>query len=193
MDLANDWTEDLDALLEKIRLNATEMTHYHAERYINMRSYLKWFRIPTIFMATLGIFTSQGLSEYLEQRWVNLINTGLAIATGLINSIELFLGVQRSMETELSASKEFYVLSTDIYKMLSLATSNRMVSGKSFLDDKYSHYIKLVQNSSLADNHIVDRLIPIPVVSLDDTRSRHSGSLWTRASNMFARPHPMDD
>ena len=45
----------------------------------------------------------------------------------------------------------------------------------------------------LADNHIVDRLIPIPVVSLDDTRSRHSGSLWTRASNMFARPHTIDD
>jgi len=177
-----DWSDDLDALLERIRINATKMTLYHADRYVNMRSYLKWFRIPTIFMATLGIFTSQGLSEYLDQRWVNLINTGLAIATGLINSVELFLGVQRSMETELTASKEFYVLSTDIFKMLALDVSNRMISGKTYLDEKYSIYTKLVQNSSLVDRSVTDCLTPIELTHNDDIPQRTSFTDFFRLS-----------
>jgi len=46
-------------------------------------------------------------------------------------------------------SKDFYTLGTDIYKVLSLAPEDRGEDGIQYLNKKYAHYSKLVENSNL--------------------------------------------
>jgi hypothetical protein len=85
----------------------------------------------------------------------------LSLIVGIIGSIELFYGIQKSMEIEMVGSKEFYVLATDIYKYLALKRENRVIDGQDFLTQSYSHYIKLVESSIILKKKVEDKLIII--------------------------------
>ena len=61
----------------------------------------------------------------------------------------MYLKVEKNMETELMASRNFKLLAYDIYKQMQLAPENRVNNAKLFLDEKYNEYIKLVENSNL--------------------------------------------
>jgi len=86
----------------------------------------------------------------------------LALMCGIIGSIELYLAIQSQMENELLTSKDYYLLSIDIYKILSLHPDNRSIDGRAYLDDKYSTYVKLIENSNVIIKKISDKLAPIP-------------------------------
>ena len=159
--MENDWSCDLENVLEQIRLNACMLHTYHRNRYIILKSYLKWFRIPTIIFSAVGVFASVGLTPYLDQGYISLTTCGLSLITGIINSVELFIGVQKGMELELSTSKDFYILATDIFKVLSLSPLNRNCCGKAFLDEKYQVYCKLIETSNLLNTKMKDKLAPI--------------------------------
>ena len=70
----------------------------------------------------------------------------------------MFLQIADNMERELVASKEFYLLGVDCFKMLALERRNRTISGKDFLDEKYSEYTKLIQTSNLVQRKLIDKL-----------------------------------
>jgi len=89
----------------------------------------------------------------------------IGIIVSVINSIELYLKLQETMENELCTSKEFYNLSTDIHKCLVLNRENRLISGQTFMNDKYSVYVKLQENSDLMLLHFHDKLAQLPRVS----------------------------
>ena len=79
------------------------------------------------------------------------------------------------MENELMNSKEFYLLSTDIFKVLSLHPNERQVEGKSFLNEKYQRYCELIKNSNLLKHHMNDKLAPI-IKEMDTMKSISEGS-----------------
>ena len=67
------------------------------------------------------------------------------------------------MDLEQEASRNFVLLSYDIYKTLSLIRENRHSSGKSYLDEKFNAYIKLTEQANLIKNkYLKDALTPIP-------------------------------
>ncbi len=75
----------------------------------------------------------------------------------------MYYGLSRSVDEEIGLSKEYYLLSVNIYKMLQLERRNRNVDGRAYLDEIYSHYMKLYENSALLNTKIRDTLTPIPV------------------------------
>jgi hypothetical protein len=69
--------------------------------------------------------------------------------------------VEKSMSIELLVSKQYYILSTDIYRCLALDRQNRSIDGKTFLDESYNRYIKLYEQSNLLSKKIKDSLRPL--------------------------------
>lgn len=155
------WSFDIEYVLEQIRLNSMTMSNIHKKRYSELKGILKYFRIPTIIFSACNVFASVGLQPYLEQGYISLITCGVSLITGVITSIELFIGVQSSMEVELNSSKDFYILAIDIFRMLSLLAENRGVDGKTFLDEKYQIYCKLIETSDIIGKKIKENLIPV--------------------------------
>ena len=90
----------------------------------------------------------------------------MALSCGIIGSVELYLQVTKNMESSLISSKDFYELSIDIYKFLSLKEMNRTVSANVFVDDCYNRYIKLVQQSTLLKKRTDDQLTGECVLTL---------------------------
>jgi len=155
------WSDDIENVLGKIRENCILMSDYHNTRYYYFKGLLKYFRIPTIILSAANSVFSVGLQPYMQQETISLITCMIALFVGVINSIELFLAIQSTMEQELTTSKDFYILSIDIYKILLLHRNHRSIDGKTFLDDKYSIYCKLFEGSQLMNKEINDRLVPL--------------------------------
>jgi hypothetical protein len=165
------WTTDTEVVCENIRVNAIIMSEYHKNRYDYLKSRLKFVKIPLIVFNSLNIFFSVGLVEFLPQNYISLLTMGISMVCSIINSIELFMEIEKTMSRELVVSKEFYILSTDIYRCLALDRNNRSIDGKTFLDDSYNRYIKLYEQSNLMNKKIKDSLRPLLQDNVSDKSS----------------------
>lgn len=165
------WSGEVEELLEKLRVNAVNLSEYHRKRYYHFKGFGKWFRLPLIILASINSTASVGLQPTgLKQEYISGITCIIGMMMGIISAYELYLGIQGNMELELKQSKDFYTLAIDIYKTLSLRRENRGEEGKDYLNKKYSHYIKLMEASNLLKRKLlVDMLTTIPNEYIDKT------------------------
>jgi hypothetical protein len=59
------------------------------------------------------------------------------------------------------SQRDYYLLSVDIFKTLSLNRENRPVPAKDYLEKSYNTYTKLIESSSTLSRVKGDKLIPI--------------------------------
>ena len=156
------WSVDIETVLQSIRENCVVMSHSHKKQYLYLKHILRYFRLPIILISGISSVCAVGLQPYIEQQTISVITCMLSLTCGIVGSVELFLGIQSQMETELLTSKDYYLLSIEIYKILSLLPENRNIDGRVYLDDKYSIYVKLIENSNIINKKISDKLTPLP-------------------------------
>ena len=117
----------------------------------------------------------------------------IGMTMGIIGSVELYLGIQTSMELELKQSKEFYTISIDLFKMLSLRRENRSEDGKDYLNKRYGDYIKLCEASNLLRRKLLlDTLTEIPPDTVDKspTGSNVDTTEYQRDLPLYKQPRP---
>ncbi len=162
----SNWSEEIEEICDKLRVNCVNLSEYHRKRYYHFKSYGKWFRLPLIILASVNSTASVGLQPVLDQTIISGITCLIGMIMGIIGSLELYLGIQTSMETELKHSKDYYTLGIHIFKTLSLNRVNRLEDGKEYLNEKYSLYIKLCESSNLLEKRMKnDLLATVPQTS----------------------------
>ena len=102
-----EWSDDIEDILNKIRINCVTLTRYHKEKYYEYKGYLKYFRIPTIILSAITSVVSVGFKPYMDQNTISITTCFIGLSVGIINSIELFLTIQTIMEKSLNHSKDF--------------------------------------------------------------------------------------
>ena len=164
----NGWSNDIETVLESIRHNSFVMSEHHKKNYHYFKGQLKYYKIPVIIISGLNSVIAVGLQPYLDQGIISGSNCLLALLCGIIGSIELFLGISAGMESELVASKNFYLLAIQIYKTLMLDRERRPVVGRDFLEEVYSEYTKYYGSSALItiSKKTKDKLAQIPLASV---------------------------
>jgi hypothetical protein len=129
------WTDGIESALNDIQNKSLMNSEYHKKNYYFFKGYLKYFRVPTIILSGLNSVFSVGLQPYVSQDIISVLCCSISLICGIIASLELFVGIQNMMEKELVSSKEFYILSSDIYKTLSVERQYRYINGKIYLDN----------------------------------------------------------
>lgn len=158
-----EWTDDVEGVLELIRQNSVLLATFHKKKYYEYKGFLKYFKLPLIILSSITSIASMGLTNYMKQEDISLLTCLLSLGSALIASIELYLGIQKSMEMELTASKFYLLLSYDIFKTTQLNREHRVENGRQFLDEKYNTYVKLIENSKICrDKKYQDQLAPLP-------------------------------
>ena len=155
------YTTDIENLLEAIRSNSALLSDFHKKRYEYLKGYLKWFKLPSLILNATNVFFSSGLTPYLEMGYISLLTMAVSMVCSILNSVELYLGIESSMSQELVASKDYYLLSTGIYKVLVLDRDNRSQPAKEFLEESYAQYTKLYESSNLLSKRMRDNLKPV--------------------------------
>jgi hypothetical protein len=158
-----DWTEDIDLVLNNIRINCIILSKLHKQRYFELKSNLIYYRLPVIILNGANSIIAVGLQPYADQGTISLTTSLIALTCGIIGSIELYLGIQKRLENDLISQRDYYLLGIDIYKTLSLNKSNRPIPAKDFLEKSYNTYTKLIESSSTLMRVKGDKLIPIDI------------------------------
>jgi len=157
-----DWTTDIEFVLENIRVNCVVLAKEHKRQYFIFKDILQYFRLPLIIISGINSIVSVGLQPYVTQSIISMITCLLALICSIIGSIELYLAIQKSMENELTSQRDYYLMSVDIYKTLSLSREHRPVPAKDYLEKQYNSYCKLIENSNAIMKRLDDRLAPLP-------------------------------
>jgi hypothetical protein len=162
------WTKDIDDLLNNIRINCLLLCKAHKKRYFENKDRLKWYRVPVIVLNGVNSIISVGLQPYASQGTISLTTSLIALTCGIVGSIELYLGVQKKLENDMISQRDYYLLSVDIFKTLSLKSDNRPIPAKDYLEKAYNTYTKLIESSETLLKKIDDKLIPIGGLSTQD-------------------------
>ena len=64
--MENDWSNDIECVLENIRQNCVLLTAEHKKRYFGLNETLKYFRLPVIILSGINSIVSVGLQPYLH-------------------------------------------------------------------------------------------------------------------------------
>ena len=186
------WLTDTEGILEKIRINSVQMSNSHKTKYFMYKKMIKFFKVPTIVLSSIGSVASVGLTAYLDQSHISAITCGLALFVSILNSVEMFLKINESMEQELEHSKLYYNLAINIQKTLLLDRENRSVEASVYLERSYSEYVKLMEQSNLLSN-VQDKLTELPkkitgIKKLLKTKKSDSSSSSSNSSSSTQSP-----
>jgi hypothetical protein len=161
------WSDDIDSILNNIRINCVILTKLHKQRYFELKSTLKYYRLPVIILNGANSIIAVGLQPYASQGAISLSTSLIALTCGIIGSIELYFGIQKRLENDMISQRDYYLLSVDIFKTLSLSRENRPIPAKDYLEKSYNNYTKLIESSSTLSRVKGDKLIPIEI-NLDE-------------------------
>jgi len=174
----NTWNDELIKLLEKIRVNSYVLSEKHRKRFIKYSSWSKYFDMPVIVCSVFSSsFASLG-SVPLDKS--NMITTSISMFIAVLTSIKLYLNLSSNINAEIQLSKDFYILSVDIFKIIHLKEEDRIIIPLQFLNNSYASYIKLIETSSLLQHGIKkDELAEINISDYLSQKSISSSSEGT--------------
>jgi hypothetical protein len=157
----NDWNEDIEKVLNNIRVNALYLSNKHKARYFSLSNSIKWYRLPVIILSGANSIVSVGLQEYISQSILSLTVSLISLLCSIIGSIELYLKKNARMEADLISYTQLYLLSVEIYKTLTLLRENRPIPAREYLQKIFNEYTKLIESSNPLETAITDKLLPI--------------------------------
>ena len=192
--MENKWSGDIEAVLDNLRENCVMMSKTHKESYFFYKQVVKYFRIPTILLSSIGSVSSVGLTAYLHQNHISALTCGLALIVSILNSIELFLKITDTMEQENECSKAFYALAVNIRKTRMLERTRRQQEGSVYLEKTYAQYMTLMEKSNLLSGSIKDKFMELPKIPKPPKqKNSNSSSSSSSSGNSIESPLPRDD
>ena len=157
----NRWSSDIESILENIRSNAANLAEHHKQSFLSIQARLIFFKIPVINLSGFNSIFSIGLSNFLNQNIVSVINFLLSLICGIVVSIELYLTLQKRSDQELTSYKDFYLLGVKIAAMIKLDRDHRTVDGKEFLQTIISEYTSLFEISNIDILRMDDKIMEL--------------------------------
>ena len=197
--MADKWSSDIETVLDNLRENCVIMSKKHKESYFFYKQVVKYFRIPTILLSSIGSVSSVGLTAYLHQNHISALTCGLALVVSILNSIELFLRITDTMEKENECSKLFYSLAVNIRKTRMLERSRRQQEGSVYLEKTYAQYMTLMEKSNLLSGSIKDKFMELPKPQKNkdkkppEKKNSNGSSSSGGSSSTIESPLPMDE
>jgi hypothetical protein len=197
--MADKWSSDIETVLDNLRENCVVMSKKHKESYFFYKKVVKYFRIPTILLSSIGSVSSVGLTAYLHQNHISALTCGLALVVSILNSIELFLRITDTMEKENECSKLFYALAVNIRKTRMLERSRRQQEGAVYLEKTYAQYMTLMEKSNLLSGSIKDKFMELPKPQKNkdkkppEKKNSNGSSSSGGSSSTIESPLPMDE
>jgi hypothetical protein len=158
------WSEDIEGLARDIEYNCARLSEIHKRNYIALHEQQKYFKIPIIVLSSCNSIFAVGLVSYMDQNVVSSVNCLLSLISAIICSIELYIGLQKRIETELMSYRSFYLLSVRISNCLKLEREHREeLSGSTFLSSIENEYKTLFSDSLIHNESINDALISVEI------------------------------
>ena len=194
------WSQSVDSLLDKIRLNCIQLTNRHIKNHLYYKGASAYFEIPTIILSVFSGSFSVGSDVLLQQELISIITCSISMVITILTSVKLYMKITENSTQEQELAISFKTLALDIFKTLSLPDIDRGGEGLLYLNKVYGKYINLVENSAILNNmNKHDQLLVIDPKLLGSDSSIESVSPkplivnipQTRYTEDFSKPKPL--
>ena len=172
----NEWTQEIEDILERVRINSVSLSNRHRENFYEFKQMSKWFDLPIIITITISASFSVGATAYMAQDIVSSITCSISMFITILSGVKLYLNLDDLIKNEFEMSKQFNLLSLDIFKILHLKKEQRTEDGIEYLNKIFNSYTHLIEQSNLLRKRLkYDELIDIePRKYFSDTDSQSS-------------------
>jgi hypothetical protein len=155
----HNWSHDIEKQLQNIETNCSKNADISKKDYLELTNQIKYFRIPVIFLSSINAIASVSLTSYMNQSSVSIITCLVSFTVSLISSVELYLGLQKKIETALSSYRDYYLLSVKINNCLRLDRDHRNENdARNFLTECLTQYEQLFGKSNITPECYDDKL-----------------------------------
>ena len=145
----NEWTQEVEDILERVRINCVSLSNRHRETYYEYKILTRYFDLPIIITSTISASFSVGATAYMTQNIVSTVTCSISMFITILSGIKLYLNLDDTIKTEYELSKNFNLLSLDIFKILRLKKEQREIDGIDYLNTTYNKYTHLIEQSNL--------------------------------------------
>ena len=181
------WNPNLVSILEKIRLNSTVCSEKHRARSVELNQLSKYFDLPVI---VCSVFSSSFISlGTVPAQQSQLIQVSISMFIAVLTSVKLWLGLTKQITEEVSLSKDYYILSIEIFKVLALSENDRSVNALQFMNECYGTYKALIESSNLLKLRR-DELLRIDI-EYSDTSSVSTASSFRSDNIIVSEQHEL--
>jgi hypothetical protein len=119
------WSQSVDSLLDKIRLNAVYLTNRHINNHLYYKGASAYFEIPTIILSVFSGSFSVGADPFANQETISIVSCSISMLITILTSIKLYMKIQENSTQEQELAVSFKTLALDIFKTLSLPEEDR--------------------------------------------------------------------
>ena len=156
---ADTWTPDIELILRALRDNSDRLQAENKKHIFLIERRLMYFRLPTIILSSVNSVFSVGLSAYLEQGTVSVINCLLSLVIACISSVELYLQLSKKLEQRMASYHHFKLLSLKLAATIKLEPANRDGHAAQFLSTVKAEYRSGVEQALVLRHRLDDRLV----------------------------------
>ena len=175
------WSQSVDSLLDKIRLNCIQLTNRHIKNHLYYKGASAYFEIPTIILSVFSGSFSVGSDVLLQQELISIITCSISMVITILTSVKLYIKITENSTQEQELAISFKSLALDIFKFLSLRNEDRGIDGLVYLNKVYGKYINLVENSSILN--VMNKKDQLLIINPKLLNHNDDDSLSTNSSN----------
>ena len=171
----SDWNENEEEYLKRLHYQCIEYFKHWNDKFCEYERKNKYFNIPILVISASNSLFAITLTNWLDQKYVSIINAVLSVMTAIIGSIQLFLKINEKMASAYLVSVKFNKLSLKISKEMSILRDKRLCDGKTFLNEIFNEFNDIIEKAGIQDTNLKQYLLlekkPItPLSSLAGSR-----------------------
>lgn len=147
------WTAEEEAVLREIRDKSEALYKHHLKDYTYYNRLSIKYNVPILVISALNSLMAIALTEFIEQKYVSIINAVLSAGTGVLGSVQLFLKVNEKLAKSTSSAILYEKLFLKIRKELTLDLENRDQDSKTFVNDCFKDFTSYIEKSNPIERH----------------------------------------
>lgn len=146
------WYTEEEEFLANMEKQCEIYYQHHTQDFKYYHTLASKFNIPILIISSINALTAVALNEFVEQKYVSILNAILSAGTGVLGSIQLYLKINEKMTNATRSSISFKRLGLKISKELTIGRSERVTEGQAFLSDCFAEF-----NTALEQGNQVEK------------------------------------
>lgn len=174
------WSSEEEDVLRIIRDQSYELYMHHLKDYTYYNKLSIKYNVPILIISALNSLMAIALTDFVDQKYVSIINAVLSAGTGVLGSVQLFLKVNEKLSKSVGSSILYEKLYHKIRKELLLDIPNREQDSKTFVNECFNEFLTYIEKSNpIEKKKIKDKLQTISDTSSDRSIARQLLQLGT--------------
>lgn len=156
------WFDEQETYLRSMERQCEVYYQHHTKDFVYYHSLASRFNLPILIISSINALTAVALNEFVEQKYVSIMNAVLSAGTGVLGSIQLYLKINEKMTNATRSSLAFKRLGLKISKELTLGRNERVTEGLAFLSDCFAEFNTAIEQGNPVEKTKLVNYLALP-------------------------------